>query len=77
MKLQYYSEDAASYPGSSPTEKRGENLEDLITCLVTYYACMVLIFELLPTQSVPLFVSVVSGTRAVIGVLDQWMSLRL
>ena len=33
--------------------------------------CVVLIIELLPTQSV------LSGTRAVIGVLDQWMSLRL
>ena len=28
----------ASYPGSSPAEKRGESLEDLITCPVTYYA---------------------------------------
>ena len=28
----------ASYPGSSPTEKRGESLEDLITCPVMYYA---------------------------------------
>ena len=28
----------ASHPGSSPTEKRGESLEDLITCPVTYYA---------------------------------------
>ena len=28
----------ASYPGSSPTEKRGESLEELITCPVTYYA---------------------------------------
>ena len=28
----------ASYPGSSPAEKREESLEDLITCPVTYYA---------------------------------------
>ena len=28
----------ASYPGSSPAEKRGESLEELITCPVTYYA---------------------------------------
>ena len=28
----------ASYPGSSLAEKRGESLEELITCLVMYYA---------------------------------------
>ena len=28
----------ASYPGSSPTEKRGDSLEELITCPMTYYA---------------------------------------
>ena len=43
----------------------------------TVVLCMVLIIELLPTQSVPLSMAVLSGTRAVIGVLDQWMSLRL
>ena len=65
----------ASYPGSSPAEKRGESLEELITCPVTYYgrfyACMVLIIELLPTQSVVLSVKrVMSADTAVVAVLD-------
>ena len=45
-----------------------------VLCMVL---CVVLIIELLPTQSIPLFMSEPSGTRAVIRVLDQWMSLRL
>ena len=45
-----------------------------VLCVVL---CVVLIIKLLPTQSVPLSMAVLSGTRAVIGVLDQWMSLRL
>ena len=57
--------NVASYPGSSPTEKWGESLEDLITCPVTYYAwfCVVLIIELVPTQSV---LSVISADTAIL-----------
>ena len=29
--------NVASYPGSSPAEKRGESLEELIMCPATYY----------------------------------------
>ena len=39
--------------------------------------CVLLIIELLPTQPVPLSVSVLSGTRTVVTVLDQWLLLRL
>ena len=69
----------ASYPGSSPTEKWGESLRsDHVPCdLLCVVLCVVWIIELLPTQSITLFVPILSSTRAVIGVLDQWMSLRL
>ena len=40
----------------------------VVLCMVL---CVVLIIKLLPTQSI------LSRTSAVIGVLDQWMSLRL
>ena len=55
----------SSYPGSSPAEKRGESLEELIMDHVprdVHVLCVVLIIELLPTQSI-LSVSIV-------GVLD-------
>ena len=44
----------ASYPGSSPAEKREESLEDIIMCPVTYcvWFCVILVIELMPTQSV-------------------------
>ena len=47
---------------------RSDHVPRDVLCVVL---CVVLIIELLPTQFV------LSGTRAVIGVLDQWMSLRL
>jgi len=39
----------ASYPGSSPAEKRGESLEELVTCtcdVLCVVLCVVLIIEL-------------------------------
>ena len=64
----------ASYPGSSPAEKRGDSLEELITCpfdVLCVVLCVVLIIKLLPTHSVPCV------NKSVVGVLDPWMSLRL
>ena len=74
------SREVASHPGSSPYRKTGrepgrtDHVPSDVLCVVL---CVVLIIELLPTQSAPLSMAVLSGTRAVIGVLDQWMSLRL
>ena len=52
-------------PGRTDHVPRGRTMRGFMT------------IELLPTQSVPLSMAVLSGTRAVICVLDQWMSLRL
>ena len=58
-------------PRLLPGRKQVESLEDLIMYPVTYYVwfCVILMIELLPTQSV---LSVTSGTLAL---LEFWMSL--
>ena len=59
VPLSFLYSSLASYPGSPHAEKWGESLDDLITCPVTYYVhvwfyyiFIVLIIEILPTQSV-------------------------
>ena len=74
--------DASLVPRLLPYRKTGREpgRTDHVPCdVLCVVLCVVLIIELLPTQSVPLSMAVLSGTRAVsvIGVLDQWMSLRL